>query len=178
MNSFDRVLFVLFNLAVVIISAYVLGAAIGLLGPIANLALLVLASHQLEVSLASLVLFFLALRFLYFGTVSPQSQQQAGFVHESELGQIKISLEALKQVAEQVVSAHRGVRQARIRLHLQSGGVAIRVRLSTNGQQNLVELARSLQQTIKEQVEKVTNVAVSDVIVLFSEVGNERPRPI
>lgn len=178
MNTFDRVLFVLFSLVVMIISAYVLGAALGLLGPIANLAGFVFGSHQLEVSLVSLVLFFLALRFLYNGTIPPQNHKQAGFVHESELGQIKISLEALEQVADQAVSAQRGVRQARIRLQLTSAGVSFRVRVATNGQQNLVELARSLQQAIKEQVEKVTNVAVSDVVVLFSEVGGERPRPI
>lgn len=178
MSTFDRVLFVLFTLVVMVISAYVLGAAVGLLGPIGELVSTFFVAHQLEISLAALLVFFLSMRFLYLGVLPTQGSQQAGFVHESELGQIKISVSALEQIVQQVVAAERNVRRAQIQLQGASGGVVVRVRVATNGQQNLVELAHVLQQAIKLQVEKVTNVSVRDVVVQFSAVGNEHPRPI
>lgn len=178
MTSFDRVLFVLFSLLIVISSAYVLGAAAGLFGSISHLALIVFSNYQLEIIIASLLLFFLALRFLYLIAIPSQPRQQSGFVHDSELGQIKVSLEALEQVAQQVVTSQRGVRQARIRLQMAGGGVAFQLRVATTGTQNLVELAQTLQQAVKEQVERVTSVRVSEVVVLYSDVGNERHRPL
>jgi hypothetical protein len=178
MSSADRVLFALFNLIIVILSAYVMGTALGWLGPADQVARVVFSTYQVEAVLLSLVIFFLGLRFLYMGTAPGKDKQQPGFVHDSELGQIKVSLEALEQVAEQAVAIQRGVRQAKIQLQVQDGGASFRIRVATNGQQNLVELARSLQAAVKEQVEKVTNVRVLDVVVVFSKVGSERVRPL
>lgn len=179
MSSFDRVLFVLFTLAVMVMSAYVFGVANGFLGPVAALVSGYLYGHELEVSLAALLMFLLAIRLLYQSILPAQNRQQAGFVHESELGQIKISLSALEQIVLQVVQAERSVRRAQVQLQVASGGgVIVRVKVATAGQQNLVELARSLQGAISQQVEKVTSVSVRDVLVLFSAVGNEHPRPL
>ncbi len=178
MSSPDRILLVLFNLAVMILSAYVLGAAAGLLGPISDLATTVFLYYRWEVILFSLVLFVLSIRFLYLGVWPTTNKQQAGFVHEGELGQIKISLSALEQIAEQVVAKERSVRRAKIGLQMSAGGAIFHVRVATNGQQNLVELAHNLQQAIREQVEQVTEVVVRDVEIQFSAVGSGQKQPM
>jgi hypothetical protein len=172
MSSPDRILHVLFNIAIMIVSAYVLGAAAGLLGPISGLATTVFQDYRWEVILFSLVLFFLSMRFLYLGVFPVSNRQQAGFVHEGELGQIKVSLSALEQIAEQVVAKERSVKRAKIGIEVSSGGAVFRVKVATNGQQNLVELGQNLQQAIRSQVEQVTEVMVRDVEIQFSAVGS------
>ncbi len=176
MNSFDRVLFLIFALAVALVSGYVLAAGVGILGPLLTWTSLVFVSHQLETGLVALGLLLLSLRFIYLSVVPRHDNQRLGFVQPGELGSIKVSLEAIEQLVLQASHSQRGIKQVKARLQLVPGGVLVALRATATPNHNLIELAAVLQSVVKEQVEKTTNIDVKEVSVTFAEVSTTAPR--
>lgn len=146
------------------------------MGPLPIWTILVFVTHRLETSLLSLGLLLFALRFAYLAVVPKTEHQRLGFVQASELGNIKISLEAIEQLVLQVAHAQRGIKQVKAKLHLVPGGVMVGLRASAIPNYNLVELAAVLQRVVKEQVQQTTNIDVKEVSVVFSEVSAATPR--
>ncbi len=95
---------------------------------------------------------------------------------ESTLGQIKLSLQAIENLVEKVVSQINGVREVKARIFSTPQGVGIRIRASVTPDVNVPEVSVEIQNRVKERVFEVTGISVSAVKVSIENITVQKPR--
>ncbi|MCL6561076.1 MAG: alkaline shock response membrane anchor protein AmaP [Firmicutes bacterium] len=95
---------------------------------------------------------------------------------ESALGQIRVSLQAVENLVEKVVSQINGVREVKPRIFSAPQGVGIQVRASVTPDINIPEVSVEIQNRVKERVFEVTGISVSAVKVSVENITAKKPR--
>lgn len=95
---------------------------------------------------------------------------------ESALGQIKVSLQAIENLVEKVVSQINGVREVKPRMVSLPQGVGILVRASVTPDVNVPEVSVEIQNRVKERVFEVTGLSVNTVKVSIENISAQKPR--
>lgn len=176
MNLFDRFILTLYSFALIVLSLAVIGASSGLipsayirpyleqlLGPF-NLAYLITAVIFLIVSLR---FFFSSFR------TSKKAKTEKGIRQRSDLGEVNITLQTIQTIAERAARRVKGVRDLKTVVRALESGNTITVRVSVDGETPLPEMTQNLQANIKEQVESIAGVVISEVVVVVTEVASE-----
>jgi uncharacterized alkaline shock family protein YloU len=174
MGLFDRLLLILHSLVVAVLSAMVALAGTGA----ASLGW-VWESVYLRWTVAGLALFlfFLSLRLLFSAMRRPRD---GGVDRLTEFGYIRISLETLESIASRAARGVKGIRDLTARVHFSSdspSSVGIGLKITVDGETPIQTLSEERQRTVKEQVEEIAGVEVSQVSVLVKDtVQPERAR--
>ncbi len=164
----DRVVLTVYAISLSIISLALLVVSFGWDKP------LVLFLKSLETSTGKTVigvlsgfLFLMGLRFIYIGI---QKAPVHALVHDTEMGQVRISLIAVKNLVSRVASRIPGVR--RVRTAVTSGDVGLRVSLELKVavDANLPELADKLQKAVASYVRDIVGVSVETVSVSVADI--------
>lgn len=125
-------------------------------------------SHVVIVSM-SLVMFLLSLHFLW---VSFRQRRgiDPGIDRTTEIGEIRISIYAIEEIAMSAGKTVKGVHDlaARVYLDEKESTVRIGLKMIVDGKTPLQQLSETLQQTVKEKVENVAGVEVDQVSVYVS----------
>lgn len=95
---------------------------------------------------------------------------------ESALGQIRVSLQAIENLVEKVVSQIHGVREVKPRMVSVPQGVGIQVRASVTPDVNVPEVSVEIQNRVKERVFEVTGLTVNTVKVSIENISAQKPR--
>lgn len=125
----------------------------------------------------SLLFFVLAIRFLW---LSIRRQRIAlGVDRETEFGHFHISLLTIEQLALKASEKVKGIYDitARVRLVPEEQAVGIGLKIVVDGERSLPELSEDLQSKVKEKVEQIAGIDVTDVSVYISQTSKkERSR--
>ncbi|SHE45609.1 Uncharacterized conserved protein YloU, alkaline shock protein (Asp23) family [Seinonella peptonophila] len=134
---------------------------------------------QVIVAIIAVLLFLLALRLLWV-SVSRSRRGAVGVDHETEIGQVRISIETLESLARKAADRIKGIREltARVHLHADTGAVHIGFRITVDGDRPFLELSNELQTTVKNQVETIAGIDVDDVSVniIQTAIKSDRAR--
>jgi hypothetical protein len=95
---------------------------------------------------------------------------------ESALGQIRVSLQAVENLVEKVVSKINGVREVKSRMVPVPQGIGIQVRAAVTPEVNVPEVSVEIQNRVKEQVFAVTGLSVNTVRVSIENISAQKPR--
>ncbi len=173
MSVFDRLLLFLFGLAI---------AAASLTG-------VAMAIHWISFSLSRqgltafyendvvrnawivlLVLFLLAsLRFLYV-SVRRNDVHAQSIDQRSDYGDIRISMETVENLALKAAAKIRGVKDLRARVKVAESGIIIVIRAIVDGDYPIPSLTEDVQRSVKNHVEEITGIPVSDVSVFVANI--------
>ena len=168
MSLVDRVLLTLYTLTVAIVSLLVMAAYAGF-PPSWNMAGVVSVLERWEsVPVAALFLVF-SLRVLFSGV--KRERQGTTITHQSDLGDVTITLTAIKNLAQRAAHTVRGVKDAKVGVNLVNGTLVIDARVSTSLDTSAPVISSTLQETIKESVETSTGVIVKEVKVLVEDMS-------
>jgi len=118
-------------------------------------------------------LFLIGLRFVYVGI---QKAPVHALVHDTEMGQVRISLVAVKNLVTRVASRIPGVRSVRTAVTAGELGLRVSLELKVAVDANLPELADKLQKAVSSYVRDIVGVSVELVSVSVADIALEGRR--
>lgn len=168
MSLFDRILLTLYTLVIAILSLFVMAAYAGL-PPSWDSARLALLLARWEVIPVALAIFLFSLRVLLSGL--KKERPGTTITHHSELGDVRISLTAIQNLAVRAAQAVRGVREAKVNVQLVDNLLVVNARVSTSLDNTAPAISATLQEAIKNSVEASAGVLVKEVRVLVEDMS-------
>ena len=121
-------------------------------------------------SLAGLIFFLVSIRFLLSGIkMKPSVNKDSFLVMRNEFGEIIIYEQTIIGLVQNVASKFSGIRNIKTRVDLLDGMVNLSLTGEVNGEINIPELGRDLQQRVKEHIENITGAKTGDIKI---EIGN------
>ncbi|BAF59358.1 MAG: alkaline shock response membrane anchor protein AmaP [Pelotomaculum sp.] len=174
MNVFDRVLLgayaLFFTVTVVLFSALMIGWTVPMF-----LFRDVFCPDRSEVFWPVVIILIIAgARLFWLSLRGPRGRHVV--LAESALGQIRVSLQAIENLVEKVVSQIKGVREVKPRMMSVPQGVGIQVRVSVTPDVNVPEISVEIQNRVKERVFAVTGLSVKAVKVSVEDISAHKPR--
>ncbi len=171
MNLFQRLLIFLFTLLVILCTFLLTIYSFGILSE-GYLEEIVSRSYgRYEVGILSLVVLLLAIYLLQPLTSSPGKRE--ALIQETELGSLKVSLDAIGNLIEKEVLGREGIEQVKTRLKWLENGLEIRLRIKVLPQLELPGLTSSLQSSLREHIERLTGVNVHATKILVEEIASQ-----
>jgi uncharacterized alkaline shock family protein YloU len=172
----DRIALSLYSFALTIVSFFFLMAAFGWEAPV-NLLMEALnsPSGRTTVGVLSGFLFLAGIRFVYYGFQRPPAQ---AVIHDTETGEVRISLLAIRSLVTRVAARVPGVREVKAKIWLNNQATAIQVFLDLRvaADSNVPELADKVQKATSSYVRDIVGVNVESVKVSVSDISLEGRR--
>ena len=173
MSLVDRVLLTVYTFALMVTAALSLLVSLGDQRPFAAFEL---AFHTVQgrwvTGGVSLLVLIASLRLLYSAFAQPQVQ----VVHETELGQVRISRDAVEHLIQRVARQVRGVRDVRPRVHIGAEGIVARARIWVSPDVNIPALAGQMQDELRRTVREVVGVELSELHLAVENITSETRR--
>jgi uncharacterized alkaline shock family protein YloU len=133
---------------------------------------------QIAIIVVSFLVFIISLNFLWV-SIKPTRKVDPGIDRESEIGIVRISLLAIEEIATTAGKAVKGVHALTARVHLDDTAESLQIglKMAVDGKEPIQQLSESLQQKVREQVESIAGVSVSQVSIYVSQtMANEKKR--
>lgn len=175
MRIFDR--FLLFIVSVGLLKLAIIHFLIGL-GVLNRMQLLLVLKYIYEapdlrwiITVVSFVLFLVGCHLLVLVFRRAKAKDQ-GVDQLTEVGPICVSFEAIQSLALNAARQVRNVREviARVRYQEEDSALSIKIRVVIDGQNPIKDITEQVQQNVKEQVEKIAGISVSQVSVYVDQV--------
>lgn len=174
MRLADRVVLTIYAVSLSLISFVLLIVSFGWERPITAFVESVRTSTGRTVlGVVSGFLFLIGLRFVYVGV---KKAPVHALVHDTEMGQVCISLVAVKNLVTRVASRIPGVRNVRAVVTTGELGLSVSLELKAAVDANLPELADKLQKAVSTYVRDIVGVNVERVSVSVADIALEGRR--
>ena len=177
MNTIDRLMLFIFSAVVAVISLITAFLPLPFFPPSFSNAISNFIFESNIVSLLSVVIFILSLRFL-LKSYKIENETYNYIERESELGQIRISYNTLRALALSGVKRVKGVKDVLINIDTIEGEVIIKLTVSFYGDVIIPEASNELQSVVKEVVENTSGLMVREITVLVDETNNTSKRRV
>lgn len=105
----------------------------------------------------------------------PREGSQPSFVVPSRLGEVRVTLEALKEIIARAAQGLSGVQQVESSLVQRPEGLEITVVGQLHPGVIVTEISEELQNTVKNDLEQYTGIKVVEVKVLVRSLYSARP---
>lgn len=122
------------------------------------------------------ILVLAGIRLLWSSISKPDRSGRFVVLSESAMGQTRISIQAMENLAVKVVSQINGVREVKSRIVSAAQGVGIQIQAVVTPDINIPEISASIQDLVKEKVFAVTGVTVKSVAVTIKNISAQKPR--
>ncbi|HHY76395.1 MAG TPA: alkaline shock response membrane anchor protein AmaP [Firmicutes bacterium] len=176
MGILDRVVLSLYALALTIISFLTLLVTFGWREPVEWASTIMMSSSgRTTVGVMSALIFLAGIRFIYYAFKRMPDQ---AVIHDGSMGEVRISLVAVRSLVSRVVSKIPGVRDVKTRVYLSKDKTGIRVALDVKAalDANLPELSDKIQKAAAGYVQDIVGVAVESVKVTVSDISMDSRR--
>jgi uncharacterized alkaline shock family protein YloU len=170
----DRVVLTIYAVSLSVISLLCLLVSFGWREPLEAFGrALAISTGRTVTGVISGFLFLIGLRFVYIGI---QKAPVHALVHNTDMGQVRISLVAVKNLVTRVASRIPGVRSVKAGVTSGEEGLCVALELKVAVDANLPELADKLQKAVSSYVRDVVGVNVESVSVSVADIALEGRR--
>lgn len=166
MSYLDRILLVLFTL-ISLVGAVGL-FLIGILG-VGMFNQLTLYPWYIYAIVIAIVWFILGLRFLFYRITGADVDY---VVLPGDVGNIRISFETIRQLANRTGKMIKGVQEFDTRVKTGTQGVFLAIRVRALPDMDLNAMSREVQSEVKDYVEKTTGITVERVTIHIAELAS------
>lgn len=177
MNTIDRLILFIFSSIVAVISLIAAFLPLPFFPSNFSEAISRFIFQSNGMSLLSIVIFILSLRFL-FKSYKIESDKYSYIERESELGKVRISYNTLKALALTGVKRVKGVKDVLVDIDTIEEEVLVKATVSFYGDVVIPEASNELQIAIKEVIEKISGLAVKEITILIDETNNTNKRRV
>lgn len=172
MGIFDRAILTLYTFCLAFISLAFVVAAAGWTVPLDVIQQsLGTANGKWTVGVLGAVFFIVSLRLLYFGFRRRHAGQTV--IHQTPLGEVRVSLDAIESLVRKVVRQVNGVRDVRARASNSPSGIGVVMRVAISPDTSVPEVSDKIQNTVKNYVRNVVGVGVHEVRIFVDNIGDE-----
>ena len=128
-------------------------------------------SGQWEAGLVGAVFLLISIRLLLAGMRSRKAKDT--IVHHNEMGDVHISLDAIKNLVEKTSRHTRGVRGVKVRVSNHSKGLKVALKAVVSPEVHVPSVSAELQQRIHEYIKNTVGVELADVEIIVENISND-----
>jgi len=170
----DRLLLLVYSLAIAIASAVAIAAASGgfsekWLTEVVSDFTGDVRAVQWSVIGVSAALLLISLRFLIV-SLSRSGNSAPSINQRTEHGDIRISVETVENLALKAASKTRGVKDLKARVKVSEAGLGIMIRAFVDGDGSIPSMSEEMQRTVAQAIEEATGIPVAEVSVFVANV--------
>jgi uncharacterized alkaline shock family protein YloU len=170
----DKLLLFIYSLIILAASVVFIAAASGVIAENRALDFVREALYggwgvRTAVIIVSAVMLLISLRFLYVA-LRRGSGAAPSIDQRTEIGDIRISLETVENLALKAASRHRGVQDLRARIRVTDAGIDISIRAVVDGDSPIPALSEEIQRSVRDYVEEITGIPVANVAVYVANI--------
>lgn len=182
MGVINRFLLLLLSLAAAVLSLAVIGAASGLLAETVWLDSLHYALSRRETIALAAAAFLISLKLL--GCVFHRSHEKATgrgeyVIESSPQGEVRVALDAVKNLTERLAREAHGVRDARVRVKVQNNrdgaSLALALNLTIGREAEVKKLTEHLTGSIQQHLAQTMALTDVPVSIVISDVSDAVP---
>ena len=126
---------------------------------------------QWEAALIAAVFLMVSVRLLLAGLRSRGERET--IVHHSDMGDIHISLDAVKNLVEKTARHVRGVRGVKVRVSHTGQGLAVFIRTVISPESNVPDVSAQIQERVYAYAKNTVGVELADVKILVENIAND-----
>ncbi len=168
----DRILLALYALVLIALFLTVFIVTLGWTAPADRLVLLLEnPSGRMAVGIISLVFLAVSIRFLYFGF--RRKYPNKAVIHETPLGEVRVSLGAVENLVKKVTRQIHGVRDVRASVSNTPDGITADIRTWVSPDVSVPEVSEDIQKAVREYVKNVVGVGVLEIRILVENITTE-----
>ncbi len=170
MSILDRTLLIILALGSLVASVFAFLLGIGVFDDNSVSAVLPLSTYPYNVYtiVVAIVFALVAVRFVFYRWSSPDPEY---VVLQGDHGQIRISFDTIKQLANRTGRSIRGVQEFDTRVRNGQAGIWLSVRVKALPDLDLSRVSAEIQTAVKDYVEHTTGINVEKVIVNIAELA-------
>lgn len=174
-NLFDRFILTIYSFALIVLSCIVIIATSGLISPDVFRPYVdeMLSGTNIAYLIVAIIFLIVSLRFFFSSFRSSKPKADRGIRQRNDLGEVNITIQTIQTIAERAARRVKGVKDLRTVVRVLESGNLITLRVSVDGETPLPELTQKLQADVKEQVERIAGVMISEVAVVVTEVAGQ-----
>jgi uncharacterized alkaline shock family protein YloU len=174
----DKLLLFLYSVVVFIASCFILSAAWNWI----PLAASIQALHSMYVDkvpayttiTVGIIMVLISIRFLYISLRRGRAQAPS-IDQRTDIGDIRISIETVENLALKAAGRSRGVKDLRARVKVNPSGLEIVLRTVVDGETSIPELTEDMQNSVKHFIEEITGIPVASVTVFVANIVQSSP---
>jgi len=170
----DKIVLSIYAISLSVISFLILLVSLGWTVPLdAFQQALGVPNGQIVIGVMSGILFIMSLRFVHVGV---RRAPIHAVVHDTEMGELRISLVAVRNFVKRVVSKVPGVKNVKAGVSLGEEGLRVALELRVGMDANVPELADKLQKAVSSYVWDVAGISFESVTVSIADVSADGNR--
>jgi uncharacterized alkaline shock family protein YloU len=175
-NLFDRFILTLYSLALVVVSLFVMATSLNLISYEYVMAIIEEMYSSSRTSLiyfaAAAIFFLISVKFLFTSLRGAGRQPAPPAVRSTtEYGDVRITIDTLESLAAHAAKKVRGIRDLKAKVRPEENGTSVHIKVTVDGDTPIPVLVEQVQQGVKQHVESIAGVVISEVTVLVSEVA-------
>ncbi|HLO04064.1 MAG TPA: alkaline shock response membrane anchor protein AmaP [Symbiobacteriaceae bacterium] len=98
-------------------------------------------------------------------------------VHETQHGEIRISLDAVENLVKKVARGVKGVREIKAEItHAEDGGLRARLRGTISPEVSIPEVSEEIQSSVRQYVKRVVGIEMAEVAIHVENIAAEGNR--
>jgi len=172
-NLFDRFILTIYSFALIVLSCLMIAVTSGwfpqdVFRPYVEQ---ILSGTNLAYLIVAIIFLIVSLRFFFSSLSFKKSKEDRSIRQRSDLGEINITIQTIQTIAERAARRVKGVRDLRTKIKLLESGTMITMHVSVDGETPFPELTHNLQTDVKNQVETITGLLISEVKIVVTEVA-------
>ncbi len=173
MGLFNRLLLLLYSLSIMT-ALFILGLAVaGWTTPIKLLQTYLTGyNERIIIGVIIAVLLIISIKF-FLQALSVEKKPVQAVVHETELGQIRVSVEAIENLIYRVIKQIGGVADIKPRVTCLPEGINIFLRVVLSPEVNIPETSDEIQNRVRDYISEVAGVKVQSVKILVDSITPE-----
>lgn len=174
----DRLLLLLYSLVILVAGGYLLIVAFAWVPEDLSLQAVERLYHDMNtmvpVTSVTVIIMLISLRFLYVALRSGRGGTPS-IDQRTEYGDIRISIETVENLALRAAGRVKGVKDLRARVRISHTGIDLTIRAIVDGDTPIPVVTEDIQRLVKDQIEEITGIPVSDVSVFVANIANSSP---
>lgn len=167
MGLLDRVLLTVYTIALIVFSALSLLVSLGYHRLFEAFSAAFTGDGRWLTGAVSLLVLVASLRLLYSAFARPRAQ----VVHETELGDVRVSREAVSNLLQRVAKQVRGIRDVRPEVVIRADGIDAALRIWVSPDVHIPALAAQVQDELRRAVREVVGVELAELTLRVENIS-------
>jgi uncharacterized alkaline shock family protein YloU len=172
MGIIDRIILSIYTLLLAVFSLGVILLSLHLISLHSVWTGISYIAGQWESGLVGAVFFLVSVRLLMAGMRSRPSVK-AAVVHHLDMGDVHISLDAIKNLVEKTVRHIRGVRGVKVGVVHEEQGLKVQIKAIVSPESNVPAVSNDMQQRVREYIKNTVGVELIEVKIFVENISND-----
>ena len=171
MGIIDRIILSIYTLLLAFLSMGVILLSLRLISlDLVWTGILHISGHW-EAGLVGAVFLLISIRLLLAGMRSRMIKDT--IVHHNDMGDVHISLDAIKNLVEKTARHTRGVRGVKVSVNLDGQGLKVSLKAVVSPEVHVPNISAELQQRVHDHIKNTVGVELADVQVFVENISND-----